>query len=309
MVLLDALTLGDANIKPLQALGNLQIYPTTSKEQRVNHIGDAEVVITNKVIIDQEILMACPQLKLICVAATGMNNIDLETARERGVAVKNVAGYSTSGVVQHTFALLFSLLHQTEYYASYVRDGEWKKSMVFTHLGRSFWELGGKRWGIIGLGEIGRGVAKIACSFGAEVVYASTSGIHRQEEYEKVSLEELMQTAQVVSIHAPLNEKTHGLIGEKELGWLPEGSILLNVGRGGIIDEAALVKALNGRKIFAGLDVLEEEPMKLEHPFDHITHPERLLVTPHIAWSSVESRERLVEGITKNIQVWQNKNV
>lgn len=309
MALLDALTLGDANLEPLRSLGNLRSYATTSDEQKITHIGDAQVVITNKVVIDRETLSRCPNLKLICVAATGVNNIDLEAAGEMGVDVKNVAGYSTKGVVQHTFALLFGLLHQTEYYSRYVRDGEWKKSEVFTHLEHSFWELDGKRWGIIGLGEIGRGVAKVARSFGAEVVYASTSGVAREEEYEKIDLQELMQTSCIVSIHAPLNETTRGLIGRKELAWLQERGVILNLGRGGIIDEEALAEVLNQRKIFAGLDVLEKEPMTPGHCFDRVSHPERLLITPHIAWSSRESRERLIAGIAKNIQKWQSHNI
>jgi len=303
LVLLDAETLGeDLDLSPLERFGELTVYPRTAPEETSERIRNAEIVITNKVVLDRETLMMAPRLKLVCIAATGMNNVDLEAAKGMGIAVKNVAGYSTPSVVQHTFAMLFYLREQLAYYDRFVKEGSWSRGGLFTHLGRPFSEITGKRWGIVGLGTIGTEVAKIAEAFGAEVSYYATSGTPHNERWPYKALDVLLAESDIVSIHAPLNERTRGLLGERELALLPDGAILLNLGRGGIVDEEALATELDRRNIYAGLDVTESEPLPEDSPLLKLRHPERLLITPHIAWASVEARQRLLEGIVKNIE-------
>ncbi len=302
IVILDAKTLGDVDLRALERFGTVTIYPTTAPSERFERIKDAEIVITNKVVMDRAAIDAAPRLKLICVAATGMNNIDLDYAASRGIAVKNVAGYSTESVVQHTFAMAFYLIEQLRYYDDFVKSDKWSASGLFTCIERPFFEIASKRWGIIGLGAIGKRVAQVAQSFGAEVVYYSTSGQNLDAPYPHLPLHELLATSQIVSIHAPLNDKTRNLIGKEELAFLQEGAVLLNLGRGGIVDEEALAKALDTKRIYAGLDVTAIEPLSSDSPLLYIAHKERLLITPHIAWTSIEARERLVAGILENIE-------
>ncbi len=310
LALLDAETLGsDLDLSPLEAFGELEIYDITMPEERIDNIDDADVIITNKVIIDKEIMEAAPRLKLICIAATGMNNIDLEAAADLGIAVKNVAGYSTQSVTQHTFAMLLHIMEKMEYYSLYARGGAWSQSPIFTHLEQPFHEITGKRWGIIGMGAIGQNVARIATAFGAQIVYHSTSGANTDQPYPHLELDKMLSTSEIVSIHAPLNDQTKNLINSDNLPLLKNGAILLNLGRGGIIDEKALAAELDRREIYAGLDVLETEPIPAYSPFLHIRHPERLLLTPHIAWASVESRQKLLDGIVRNIEEFLGKNI
>lgn len=231
-----------------------------------------------------------------------MNNVDLEYVKQKGIVVKNVAGYSTASVAQTTFMLVLSLLGQCGYYDRYVKSGEWTKSPTYTHIDRHFWEIKGKRWGIIGLGTIGKEVAKIATAFGAQVVYFSTSGANNDAMYEKVSLEAMMRTCDIVTIHAPLNDKTKNLIAREQLNLLKQGAILVNVGRGGIVNEEDLVTVIDAKEIFVGLDVLSVEPMIEHHPLLHVKHPERLIITPHVAWASVEARAELMRLVGENIK-------
>jgi glycerate dehydrogenase len=305
LVFLDADTLGSTSLNNLRQLGRLTLYPTTSPEQTAERVRDADVVITNKVKIDRKVMEAANGLRLICVAATGTNNVDLAAANERGIPVKNAVGYSTAGVTQHTFAMLFYLLEQLRYFDDYVKGGSYATSPIFTHYGHEYWLLSGKRWGIIGLGTIGREVAKIARAFGAEVVYFSTSGRHDDPEYRRVELDELLRTSDVVSVHAPLNDQTRGLIGLPQLEQMKKTAILINVGRGGIVVEPDLVEALNREYLFAaGLDVLETEPMQPGHPLLSVKRPERLLITPHIAWASIEARDNLIAQVAENIRTF-----
>jgi len=302
LVLLDAETLGeDLDLSPLERFGALTVYPRTAPEETSERIRNAEIVITNKVVLDRETLMMASKLKLICIAATGMNNVDLDAAKGMGIAVKNVAGYSTPSVVQHTFAMLFYLREQLAYYDRFVKEGSWSRGGLFTHLGRPFSEIAGKRWGIVGLGTIGTEVAKIAEAFGAEVSYYATSGTPHSERWPHKELETLLRESDIVSIHAPLNKRTRNLIGADKLRLLPDGAILLNLGRGGIVNETALAAELSRRKLYAGLDVTESEPIPENSPLLKLRYPERLLITPHIAWASIEARQRLLEGILSNI--------
>lgn len=308
IVLLDALTLGDvANLADVEQFGEFVRYDVTTPEQTIEHLKEAEIVITNKVVINKQVMLACPTLKLICVAATGMNNIDLEAAKDLDIDVKNVAGYSTKSVAQHTFTLLFSLLSQVVYYDNYVKSGQYAQSPIFTHLRKEYWEIAGKTLGIIGLGTIGCEVAKIAEVFGMKVIYFSTSGKNNNSSYSRVELDVLLEKSDVVSIHAPLNEKTQHLIGINELGKMKKTAILLNTGRGGIVDEVALIDALNNNKIAAaGLDVLTKEPIDEDHSFLKLNDKSQLIITPHIAWASKEARFELVEGIINNIKSFQS---
>ena len=306
IVLLDTDTLGKVDLSIFEKFGKLEKYNVTCKEDTLGRIKEADIVITNKVVIDKAIMQKCPNLKLICIAATGMNNVDLDFAKEKGIEVKNVAGYSTASVAQATFTLLFSLIGSSAYYDAYVKSGGWSKSPIFTHLQREFFEIKDKTWGIIGLGNIGKSVAGIATAFGAKVVYYSTSGINRNSDYQRKSLDDLLKTSDIISIHAPLNEKTDNLIGKLELSMMQKGAIILNMGRGGIVNEEDLAYAIDNFDIFAGLDVSKEEPMKLDNPLLHVKNIDNIVFSPHIAWASREARKTLVNMIAENIENFVN---
>lgn len=302
IVCLDADTLGnDANLSEFEKFGEFVNFKSTKKDETLERVKNADIVITNKVVIDDEI-MANSQIKLICISATGMNNVDLEAAKKHNIVVKNVAGYSTNSVVEQTFATLFGLMKSVSYYSEYVNSGEWIKSDIFTHLNNPITEIFGKEFGVIGLGEIGSKVAKIAKAFGANVRYYSTSGKNVNDEFISVSLDSLLRTCDIISIHAPLNENTLNLIGENEILKMKYGAILMNFGRGGIIDEKALAMAIDEKNLKVGLDVLEYEPMSENSPFLSVKNRQNLIITPHIAWASVEARAKLIKVIVKNIK-------
>jgi len=303
IVILDVETLGeDLDLSVLEQFGDVTKYRNSSEEETPERIKNAHIVITNKVVITKEMMEQSPKLELICIAATGMNNVDLEAAKALNIPVKNVAGYSTHSVVQHTFAMLFYLLEHMKYYDDAVQSGLWSISGLFTDVSRPFHEISGKKWGIIGMGAIGKEVAKVATAFGATVSYYSTSGNNTDTGYLNQPLDILLSTSDVISIHAPLNEKTYALINETNLPLLKEKAVLLNLGRGGIINETDLAYELDRREIYAGLDVLEKEPIDTNNRLLQIEHKERLLITPHIAWTSIEARKKLLEGIVTNIK-------
>ncbi|HIP28313.1 MAG TPA: D-2-hydroxyacid dehydrogenase [Sulfurovum sp.] len=308
IVVLDAKTLGkDLDISILEQFGTLAIYETTTEKELHERIEIADIIITNKVLISANIISQLPKLKLICIAATGMNNVDLDAAKAQGIEVKNVTGYSTKSVVQHTFSMALYLLEKMAYYDKTVKDGTWGESNLFTDVSHPFYEISGKTWGIIGFGTIGQEVAKVATAFGAEVVYYSTSGENLHHAYPHKSLEFLLRDCDIISIHAPLNDKTYQLINENNLSFLKEGAILLNLGRGGIVSETDLAFELDRREIYAGLDVLEIEPLHINNRLNEVKHQERLLITPHIAWTSIEARKKLLKGIVENIQTFLEK--
>jgi len=302
IVLLDTLTFGNSDLSGFDALGDVKNYETTSSDQTLERIKDAHVIVTNKVVITAAMMSECPDLRLICIAATGMNNVDLEAAKEKNIEVKNVAGYSTDSVIQHTFSMLFYMMGHSRYYDEYVKDGSWQKSEVFTHVAKPFFELRSKKWGIIGLGEIGRGVAKIATAFGAEVSYYSTSGKNDNSDYKKETLSNLLEQSDIISIHAPLNAATQDLIAHSEFLMMKDGAILLNLGRGGIVCEESLSYILDAKPISVGLDVLAKEPMEKDHPLMKVKAQDRLYITPHIAWTSVEARTKLLASVIDNIK-------
>ena len=304
IVFLDSATVGDLpNIEKFKTFGEYVAYDYTAKEDRLERIADAEIIITNKVVIDEQIMSSCPNLKLICVAATGTNNIDLKSAEKLGIKVKNVAGYSTDSVVQITFSILFELLSHTSYFNRYVQSGQYSCSPSFTLLNPAFYELKNKTFGIVGLGAIGRKVAAIAEAFGAKVVYYSTSGANSTNDYKRVEMDELLSESDIISIHAPLNENTNNLFDYDKLSKMKDTAYILNAGRGGIINEGDLMKALDQNKIAgAGLDVLTAEPMLNDSPILNLNFKHKLVATPHIAWASVEARTLLVDKIVENIE-------
>ena len=307
LVFLETKTLGeDVDLSAFEAFGEVTVYPLSTMEEAKQRVADADIVIANKVLMNEETLAGAKKLKLVCLTATGTNNVDFSYVRARGIAVTNVKGYSTQSVVQHTFALLFYLYEKLATYDRYVKSGEYAKSDMFSHFIPVFAELAGKRWGIIGLGEIGRGVAAVARQFGCEVCYYSTSGKNDNAEYMRLSLEELLETSDIISIHAPLNEATHHLIGCEELAKMKPSAYLLNLGRGPIVEEQALADALQKGEIAgAGLDVLEVEPMTKENPLGKILDSEKLFMTPHIAWATKEARQRCVDEVAENIRAYQ----
>jgi len=301
IVILDALTFGDTDLSGFKKLGDVEVYKITSKEQTKGRITDADVIVTNKVVITDELMACAKNLKLICVAATGMNNIDLEAAKQRGIEVKNVAGYSTASVIGHTFSMLFYLIGHSRYYDEVVKSGSYSKSDIFTDVSHPFFEIKGKKWGIIGLGEIGRGVANVATAFGANLCYYSTSGNNLNGDYTRVDLDTLLKTCDIISIHAPLNEQTNNLLDYEQLLTCKEGAVVLNLGRGGIINEDAVAKIVDERDISFGLDVFTKEPLDSNSPLLSVKNKDRLYMTPHIAWTSVEAREKLISSIIENI--------
>lgn len=304
IVFLDASTIGDVpNLDSLKELGDVTFYDVTRPDETADRIREADVAITNKVVFTRELMKAAENLKLICIAATGMNNVDREAAEDLGIAVKNVAGYASVSVAQTTFAMILHLQMDLKRYDNFVKSGDYSESPIFTNMDQNYREISDMRFGIIGLGNIGRKVADIATAFGAEVVYYSTSGKNTDQPYQRLKLEELLNTSDVVSIHAPLNENTDGLIGAKQLRQMKTTALLINTGRGGIVNEKDLAQALDDDAISgAALDVFEQEPLNPDNPLLKIKNKDRLLLTPHIAWASVEARIELIEGVKNNVK-------
>ncbi len=303
IVFADVKTLGfELNLSKLQTLGELEVFDHLSDEELKSVISNVDIVITNQNRLDAKNLDTARNLKLICQAGTGYDNIDIEYCRKRSIAVTNVPKYAAVSVAQHTFSMLFYLLSHSKYYDAYVKEGGYSARENF-HSGHDFFELEGKTWGIIGMGEIGKRVAKYAKGFDCNVVYYSTSGKNHIPAFKSVSLEELLRVSDIVSIHAPLNVNTQNLIQLKEMKLMKKSSILLNLGRGGIINEKDLAEALDSHVISAaGLDVLKDEPMPANHPLHFVKERNRIFITPHIAYGSFEAREKLIDGICDNIK-------
>ena len=307
IVFLDEYSLGGADLAAIRSLGNYTAYETTRPAEIVGRCREADIVITNKVPFDAATLRALPRLRLICIAATGMNHIDLAAAAECGVTVKNAVGYSTHAVTETTIGAAIALLRQVVYYDRYTKEHYAGAGRQF-HFGRTTRQLYGSRWGIVGLGNIGRNVARVAEALGCEVAYTSTSGVVREEPYPARPLDELLAWADIVSVHCPLTDRTRGLIGARELSLMKPSALVINVARGGIVDEAALAAALDaGRLAGAALDVFVHEPLEPGNPLLAVREPDRLLLSPHNAWSPVEAVEVLVGCIARNIREnWKN---
>ena len=302
IVFLDAATMGDVSFEPIASLGDLVCYDSSTAEEALERVRDCEVMIVNKVKVTPQLIDAAPNLKLICESATGVNNIDLEYAASKGIPVRNAVGYSTDSVVQATFMHILSLVGKAPYYDNSVKNGKYSQSGMFTDVSVNWWELSGKNIGIIGLGNIGSRVAKVAEAFGMKVSYYSTSGTSHNQNYPSVPLEQLLRESDIVTIHAPLNERTLGLISAEELRLMKPSAYLINMGRGGIVVEKDLAEAVDTGVIAgAGLDVFEVEPLPADNPFMNMEHPERMSLAPHVAWASEEARERLVGMVAENI--------
>lgn len=306
IVILEANTLGaDVDLSVFEKLGNVTQYGQSDEENTAERVKDADIIVVNKVPMNEQTLKKADHLKMIAVTATGTNIIDKAYTDKRGIAVSNVGGYSTMSVAQHTFALALYLVHKMNYFDSYVKSGQYIKSDIFTNLDMTYQELDGKTWGIIGLGNIGKKVAQIARVFGCRVIYYSTSGKNQNDQYERVDFDTICRESDLLSIHAPLNNATENLMNKDAFQKMKKSAVLINVGRGPIVNEEDLVEALeNGEIAAAGLDVISAEPMREENPLMKIKDSGKLVVTPHIAWASTEARQRLVREVYLNIEAF-----
>lgn len=308
IVFLDVKTIGeDIDLSGYDALGEVVKYDFSAPAEIPERVKDADVIVLNKAPINEDTIGSAQNLKLVCVTATGTDNLDKDYLAKQGIEWRNVAGYSTDSVAQHTFALLFYLLEKLAYYDEYVKAERYVNDTVFTHFAENFTQICGKTWGIIGLGNIGRRVADIAKAFGANVIYYSTSGKNNQEGYKRVDFDTLLRTSDIISVHAPLTKATDGLMDKAAFSKMKPTAIFLNLGRGAIVNEQDLLDALMNQTIAAaGLDVLSAEPMGPDNPLRSFKDSTRLLITPHIAWASVEARTNLMNIILNQIKEWQD---
>lgn len=303
LVFLDVKTLGEGiDLSPFDRLGDVTKYAFSTPEETKLRTRDADVIIVNKVPINENTVGEAHNLKLVCVTGTGTNILDKPYLESRNIAWRNVAGYSTRSVAQHTFAMLFYLLENLKYYDDYVKEERYVNDTEFTHFSQNFHEITGKTWGIIGLGNIGRQVSSIASAFGADIIYTSPSGNPPQEGFRQTDLDTLLTSSDIISVHAPLNSYTEGLIDRRAFQKMKRDCIFLNLGRGAIVVENDLALALEtGEIAAAGLDVLTQEPMSPENPLLRIRDSRKLLITPHIGWASIESRTHLMKIICEQI--------
>lgn len=311
IVMLDRNSIGfDIDVDFFANLGEFEHHNTTDAETSKKLIKDAEVVIFNKTKMNEEMLQAAPNVKLLCVTATGFDNIDLEYAKKRGIAACNIKDYSTPAVVQHTFALALSVLEKLNYYDDYVKSGAYSNQLGFSHFEKTYFELQGKTWGIIGLGNIGKGVAKVAEAFGCKVIFYSASGSNSTTDYERVDFDTLCRESDILSLHCPLSDKTREIMNMDAFRKMKKTAILINVARGPVINENDLYTALTEGLIGgAGLDVLSKEPMEKTNPLAQIKDSDKLIITPHMAWASVEARTRCMEEVYKNIEAFVNGEI
>ncbi|NLG02919.1 MAG: D-2-hydroxyacid dehydrogenase [Clostridia bacterium] len=308
IVALERKNLGnDIDFTRFGKFGEFTEYEKTGIEQIYERSKDAQVLIINKLPMNESTLGALNRLRLICVTATGTDNVDLNYCKAHQIAVCNAKGYSTDSVVQHTFAMFFYLMEHLPYYDQYTKSGNYVKSETFTHFDRYFMELAHKTWGIVGMGDIGKKVAAAAKAFGCEVIYYSTSGNNQFDGAERVEWDALLERSDVISIHAPLNERTRNLFDLQAFKKMKSSAYLVNVGRGPIVNESDLCKALKDQLIAgAALDVLSQEPMREDNPLFEVIDQENLLITPHIAWATTEARNRLTDEVYKNIESYLN---
>ncbi|MGN0300343.1 MAG: D-2-hydroxyacid dehydrogenase [Lachnospiraceae bacterium] len=306
IVELDRETLGyDIDTSVLKTIGSFEEHEAADLETTREYIKDADVIIFNKTKMNEELLKDAPNVKLLAITATGFDNIDLEYCKSRGIAAANVKAYSTPAVAQHTFAMALFILEKISYYDEYVKSGKYSSQSGFCNFDEKYNELSGKTWGIIGMGNIGRSVAKIAEAFGCKVIFYSASGNSTCTDYERVDLDTLLKESDVLSIHCPLSDKTRNLINRDTLKLMKKSAILINVARGPVVNDADLAEALNNGTIAgAGLDVLGVEPMEKDNPLGLIKDSRKLLITPHMAWASVESRQRCFDEVLLNIKAF-----
>ena len=304
IVFLDAATMGNVSFEPFEQLGEFIKYENSTPAEAIERVKDADVLLINKILVNKGLIDAALNLKLICIAATGVNNINVEYAASKGIPVRNAVGYSTNSVVQSTFMHILALVGGSQYFDESVKSGSYSRSGMFTDPNWNWWELAGKTIGIIGLGNIGKKVAQIAEAFDMNVCYFSTSGTGHCKDYPCLSLEQLLAESDIVSIHAPLNERTQAMIGASELSMMKSSAYLINMGRGAIVVEKDLADAVDAGVIAgAGIDVFVTEPIPENHPYLHMKHPERMRLAPHVAWASLEARQRLIGIMADNIKM------
>lgn len=295
----------DIDVSCFEKFGEVDYYPNTVAENTAERVKDADIVIANKAPMNESTLKDAPKVKLICLFATGFDNVDLAYCKSRGIKVANVVNYSTAAVVQHTLLLALALEEKLIHYDNYVKSGEYGAQDRFSNFDRAFGELEGKTWGIVGMGNIGRGVARAAQALGCKVIFYSASGKSSCTEYERVEFDELLTRSDILSLHCPLSDRTRGLMNQEAFSKMKKTAILVNVARGPVVDTQALYDALTNDQIAAaGLDVLEKEPISRDNPLGEIKDSTKLIITPHMAWASTEARTRLVEEVTKNIQAF-----
>lgn len=314
LVVLERNSVGtDVDVSCFERLGEVEYYPNTVAENTAERVKDADIVIANKAPMNENTLKDAPNVKLICLFATGFDNVDLAYCKSRGIKVANVVNYSTAAVVQHTILLALALEEKLVHYDNYVKSGEYGAQDRFSNFDRPFGELDGKTWGIVGMGNIGRGVAKVAQALGCKVIFYSASGKSTCTDYTRVEFDELLSQSDILSLHCPLSDRTRGLINKEAFSKMKKSAILVNVARGPVVDTQALYDALTqGRIAAAGLDVLEKEPISRDNPLNEIKDSTKLIITPHLAWASTEARERLVDEVVKNIQAFldgEDRNV
>lgn len=303
----------DVDMSEIDKLGEVTVYPATTVENAVEHIGDADIIIANKLSLNAETLKGAVNLKFVAQTATGTNNVDFAYTNSKGIKVANVPSYSTDSVAQHTFALLLYLVEKMRFFDDYVKNGTYSRSNCFSCLDMIYPEIAGKTWGIIGMGAIGQKVAQIATVFGCKVICYSASGRTYDMPYEQVDFDTLLAKSDILSVHAPLNEYTKGLMNYDAFCKMKSSAYFINVGRGPIVVEEDLARALEEDQIrAAGLDVLCVEPMPLDNPLLKFKDSSKIIITPHVAWATSEARQRCVDVVTENIKAFlrgEEKNV
>ncbi len=306
IVVLDGITLnpGDNPWTPIEQFGELTVYESSTPDQVVSRSIDADVLLTNKVVLSRKIIDQLPKLKFISVTATGFNVVDLDAARKRRIPVSNIPVYSTDAVAQHVFAMLLAFIHRPEAHSKAVTDGQWMASGQFSFWLNPITELKGKTFGVVGWGRIGKATAAIANAFGMRVVASSRRQADAPDwdDFQWLKIEQLCEESDVISLHCPLNEDSEGMVDEHFLRRMKPSSILINTARGGLVNEADLAQTLFDKQIGGALlDVVSSEPMPDKHPLRGV---ENCLITPHVAWTTVEARQRLMKSTAGNIQAF-----
>lgn len=314
LIILERNSVGtDVDVSCFEKFGEVTCYPNTVAANTSERVKDADIILANKAPLNESTLKDAPNVKLICLLATGFDNVDLAYCKSRSIKVTNVVNYCTSTVAQHTLLLALALSEKIAFYDDYVKSGAYSAQDRFSNFDRTFYDLEGKTWGIIGMGTIGRRVAGLAQAFGCRVIFYSASGKSTCTDYERVEFDTLLQESDILSLHCPLSDRTRGLINQDALSKMKKTAILVNVARGPVVDTQALYDALVTDQIAgAGLDVLEQEPMAKDNPLAQIKDSTKLIITPHMAWASLESRTRLVDEVVKNIEAFlagENRNV
>ncbi len=297
----------DIDVSCYEQFGEVIYYPNTVAENTAERIKDADIIIANKAPLNETTMKDAPNVKLICLFATGYDNVDITYCKSRGIKVANVVNYCTPAVAQHTLLLALMLTEKIAFYDQYVKSGTYSAQDRFSNFDRAFCDLNGKTWGIVGMGNIGRRVAGLAQAFGCRVIFYSASGKSTCTDYERVELDALLAQSDILSLHCPLSDRTRGLLNKDAFDKMKETAILINVARGPVVDTQALYDALISNRIAAaGLDVLEKEPMAKDNPLAQIKDSTKLIITPHMSWASVESRTKLVQEVYRNIEAFLN---